>query len=307
MTSIGVFGKIPSYPEFISVAARSKTGRSFERWAQMANDQVARVGGDLPMGPIGFVFRDEEAASLLVGVLVRSRDKVGRNFPLSVFCEFGTSDRTSVSHLVESFRPTLTQLSMLALTAVETDRDSLKDAVGRMDRPGASVIKAGIEASEEALRTVRLQQVMERVCSTKNASAYAINVLTRACEQSRRDGAARPTAIDVAVTSDVELAFWLASVESQLPRKHGPLSAFWNVSEQRALVIPGVPDSKVLVSLESRHAQNPRLWRTETSSESSLESAWDKLDDDVRDKLEKPDTCSISEFVAALRASVADS
>lgn len=298
---IGIFGKIPSYPEFISVASRSKTGRSFERWVQMANDQVARVGSELPMGPIGFVFRDEDAASLLIGVLVRSRDKVSRKFPLCVFCEFGTTDRTSVSALVESFRPTLTQFSMLALTAVETTRDSLKEAVNRVERPGATSIKEGLEASAEAQRTVKLEQVVERMCANKNASAYAINVLTRACEQSRRDGPSRPTAIDVTVTSDVELAFWLAGVESQLPVKHGPVSAFWDVAEQRALVIPGMPDSMVLVSLANAHAQNARLWRTDTSSEAAERGAWDKLDDDVREKLENPGSCSIAEFLKVLR------
>lgn len=300
---IGVFGKIPSYPEFLSIGSRSTTGRSFERWMQMANDQLARAAVELSSTPIGFCYRDEDAGSLLIGVLVGSRDKVGRKFPLAVFCEFGVSKTTAVSLLAEAFRPALTQLSMLALTAVETTRDSLKSAVSRVQRPGATAIREGLEASEEALRTVTIEQVLTRVFLQDNERAYGFSVLQKACAQSRRDGASRPTALDVTVTSDVELSFWLAAVESQLPKTQGPVAAFWDVPNQRALLVPGTPDSMVLVSLASPHAQNPKLWRTETSSESSRASAWDKLDEPVRDMLKEPGEASIADFLALLGAS----
>lgn len=299
---IGVFGKIPSYPEFISIGSRSKTGRSFERWMQMANDQLARAAVELSATPIGFCYRDEDAGSLLIGVLVGSRDKVGRKFPLSVFCEFGVAKTTAVSLLAEAFRPALTQLSMLALTAVETTRDSLKAAVSRVTRPGATAIREGLEASEEALRTVTIEQVLSRIFVQETERAYGFSVLQKACQQSRRDGASRPTALDVTVTSDVELSFWLAAVESQLPNSQGPVAAFWDVSNQRALLVPGAPDSMVLVSLASPHAQNPKLWRTETSSESSRKSAWDKLDEPIREMLKEPGEASIADFLERLGA-----
>ncbi len=300
---IGVFGKIPSYPEFISVGSRSKTGRSFERWMQMANDQLARANVELPTTPVGFVFRDDDAASLLIGVLSGSRDKVGRKFPLSVFCEFGVDGSTAVSLLAEAFRPALTQLSMLALTAVETTPESLKQAVSRVQRPGGSVIKAGLEKSEEALRTVGLQQVLPRLFPDPGDYAYAITSLTRACEQSRRDGPSRPTSLDVTVTSDVELSFWFAAVEALLPASQGPVSAFWEVATQRAIVVPGAPDSMMLVSVASHHAPNPKLWRTETSSVSSRAGAWDTLDTEIRALLEEPGERPISDLLELLRKS----
>ena len=118
---IGVFGKIPSYPEFISIGSRGQTDRSFERWMEMANDQLARSAVELSSAPVGFCYRDDDAASMLIGVMVGSRDKVGRRFPLAVYCEFAVvKSRTRISLLAEAFRPALTQLSMLAMTAIET-------------------------------------------------------------------------------------------------------------------------------------------------------------------------------------------
>ena len=300
---IGVFGKIPSYPEFIRVGHAGPTDRSFERWMQMANDQLARAAVSLGTTPLGFCYRDEDANSLLIGVLVGSRDKVGRKFPLAVYCEYGVGEKTAVSLLAEAFRPALTHLSMLAMTAMETSKESLKSAVGRVEKPGGTMIRAGREATAEALRTVQVEQVLSRIFVDPSERAYGINVLQRACEQSRRDGPTRPTSIDATVTSDVELSFWLAAAESQLP-KHGPLSAFWDVSSQRVIVIPGAPDSKLLVALASPHSTDSKVWRTETSSESSRSSAREKLDPEVLAMLENPGEASIQEFLDLLGKNV---
>ncbi len=294
---IGVFGKIPSYPEFIRIGSSGPTDRSFERWLQMANDQLARAAVKLSSTPLGFCYRDEDANSLLIGVITGSRDKVGRNFPLAVYCEYGVVETTAVSLLAEAFRPALTQLSMLAMTALETTRESLKSAVSRVQKPGGTTIKEGREASANALRTVQVEQVLARIFVDPAERAYGLNVLQRACEQSRRDGPARPTTVDATVTSDVELSFWLAAAESRLPKSQGPLSAFWDVASQRVLVIPGVPESKILVAMAAPHSQNPKIWRTETSSESSRKAAWEKLAEPVREKLREPGEASIADFL----------
>ena len=128
-----------------------------------------------------------------------------------------------------------------------------------------------------------------------------MSVLQKACEQTRREGPSRPTVVDVTVTSDVELSFWLAAVESQLPHSHGPVSTFWEVASQRALLIPGVPDSKILVALAYPHSQNPKIWRTETSSEGSRKAAWEKLEQPVRKMLAEPGEASIQDFLDLFR------
>lgn len=294
---IGVFGKIPSYPEFVRIGSAGPTDKAFERWLQMANDQLARADVKLSSTPIGFAFRDEKADSLLIGVVVGSRDKVGRNFPLAVYCEYGVVKSTVLSLLAEAFRPALTQLSMLAMTALETDREALKNASKRVEVPRGKTIRDGREATAEALRTIPVEQVLARMFVEQNDRAYGINVIQRACAQSVRDGSARPTCIDATVTSDIELCFAFAAAESQLPETMGPLSAFWDVSSQRVVVVPGLPDSKLLVSMAAPHSQNQKIWRTETSSESSRKGAWEKLSEPVKELLQEPGEASIQELL----------
>ncbi len=300
--SIGFFGKIPSHPEFISTGMSSKTARSFERWLQMSNDQLARADVELPKTPIGFVFRDEAASALLVGVLAGSRDKVGRNFPVAVFCEVSPAPPDKVSRLAEVFRPTLTQLSMFALSASETTRDALKNSLRRIDVPTTEAIKQGLSDSEEALTTVSLEDVLSRIFASTNDRAYGIHTLIRACERCRQDGPSRPTSIDTHVTSDMELSFWLAAVEARLTDRHGPVSAFWYVPDQRMFVVPGSPDSKLLLALASPTSTSTRLWRTETSSVKSRDAAWDKLSKPIRAMLEDSGDASIQAFLRLLEA-----
>ncbi len=299
---IGVFGKIPSYPEFVRIGSVGPTDKAFERWLQMANDQLARADVKLSSTPLGFAFRDEKAESLLIGVVVGSRDKVGRNFPLAVYCEYGVVNSTVLSLLAEAFRPALTQLSMLALTALETDREALKSASERVEVPRGKTIKEGREATAEALTTIRAEQVLARMFVDKNDRAYGINVIQRACAQSVRDGPTRPTCIDATVTSDVELCFAFAAAESQLPENMGPVSAFWDVSSQRVIVVPGLPDSKLLVSMAAPHTQNQKIWRTETSSEASRKRAWEKIAEPVKELLEDPGAASIQELLDRMKA-----
>lgn len=299
---IGVFGKIPSYPEFVRIGSVGPTDKALERWLQMANDQLARADVKLSSTPIGFAFRDENADSLLIGVIVGSHDKVGRNFPLAVYCEYGVVRSTVVSLLAEAFRPALTQLSMLAMTALETDREALTSASKRVEVPRGTMIKEGREATAEALRTIPVEQVLARMFVDKNDRAYGINVFQRACAQSVRDGPTRPTCIDATVTSDVELCFAFAAAESQLPESTGPISAFWDVSSQRVVVVPGTPDSKLLVAMAAPHSQNQKIWRTETSSERSRKAAWDKLAEPVKALLEQPGDASIQALLDEMKA-----
>ncbi|MCR9166378.1 MAG: type VI secretion system-associated protein TagF [Nannocystaceae bacterium] len=300
---IGVFGKIPSYPEFVRIGSAGPTDRAFEKWLQMANDQLARADVKLSSTPIGFAFRDEKADSLLIGVLVGSRDKVGRTFPLAVYCEYGVVSSTVLSLLAEAFRPALTQLSMLAMTALETDREGLKSASERVEVPRGKTIRDGRDATAEALRTIPVEQVLARMFVDENDRAYGINVIQRACGQTVRDGPARPTCFDATVTSDMELCFAFAAAESQLPETMGPISAFWDVSSQRVVVVPGVPDSKLLVSIAAPHSQNQKIWKTETSSESSRKRAWEKVSDPVKELLKEPGEASIQQLLDRMRIS----
>ncbi len=297
---VGVFGKIESYAEYIRAGLSSTTAQFFERWLQMANDQVAAAKAELPSGPVGFCFRDDQGSALLVGVLVGSRDKVGRRFPLALFAELQLTPGLATAGLPDALRPLLTELSELASTASRTDPAGLKKALFEVELPDTSAFTRDASTHIDALEEITLNRLVERLYPDKKNTAYGFNVLLRACDRAIRDGVRRGVTLDVGVTSDVELSLWLACAEIRLAGRVGPVSAFWDVAQQRALIVPGVPDANTLVFLSSQTAQHARLWRASTSSASARDTARAELGPELCSMLDDGSQCSVLHFIRAL-------
>ena len=303
MIGVGLFGKIPANGDFVSMGMGSPTGRSFDRWAQMANDRVAQEGRELPQGPIGFTFRDENGASLLIGVMVASRDKVGRKFPLSLFCEVGQLGALPVAGIPGVFAPAIARMCELAISAESMSFSDLRAGIAQLPVPEAGGLVAQLRAEVGRLAEAPLHRVLRRIYGKDGCKAHGTEILIKACEQAAREGPRRPITIDVKATSDVELLFWIACAESRLQGALGPLSAFWDVAAQRALLAPGIPDSNTLNFLCSKTVHSARLWGTGTATEDAELRARDRLDPKLVELLLGPKTVTASELVSALAPS----
>ncbi len=300
MIGVGLFGKIPAQGDFVSMGLASSTGRAFDRWSQMANDQVAEAGRELPAGPLGFCFRDETGASLLVGVMVGSRDKVGRRFPLSLFCELKIEGGLHVAGVPGVFAPAIAELGRLAIAAESSTLQQLQEGLAELPVPETATLRERLDAELARLRDTPLRTVLRRIYGNDGPRAHGTEVLLRACDQSVRDGARRAITIDVKATSDVELLFWIACAESRLAGRGGPPSAFWDVPAQRALITPGIPDSSTLNFLCSKTVHSARLWGTATATADAEARARDRLDPKLVELLVGPDRNAASELVSAL-------
>jgi type VI secretion system protein ImpM len=297
---VGLFGKIPAQGDFVSMGLASATGRAFDRWAQMANDQVAEAGRELPAGPLGFCFRDENGSSLLIGVIVGSRDKVGRKFPLALFCELKNERGLHVAGIPGVFAPAIAALGTLAIAAEQSTLADLQAGLATLPVPEAATLHERLSTELDRLNEAPLRKLLLRIYGNDGARAHGTEVMIRACEQSLRDGPRRPVTIDVKATSDIELLFWIACVESRLQGAAGPISAFWDVPAQRALLTPGIPDSNTLNFLCSKTVHSARLWGTATATEEAEARARDRLDPKLVELLVGSDSSPASEFVSAL-------
>src|SRR5262245_45252092 len=86
-----LFGKLPARRDFVRIGGSFP---GFERWLEEGLEATAARGGPLPRMPVRFYLpglgtaRGATAATAtpndLVGVLVPSRDQVGRDFPLAL-------------------------------------------------------------------------------------------------------------------------------------------------------------------------------------------------------------------------------
>jgi type VI secretion system protein ImpM len=295
-----LFGKIPAQGDFVSMGMASPTGRAFDRWAQMANDQVAEAGRELPAGPLGFCFRDEHGASLLVGVMVGSRDKVGRKFPLSLFCELKMEGGERVAGIPGVFAPAIAELGTLAIGAERATLTDIQAGLATLPVPETATLREQLEADVGRLRDAPLRTVLRRIYGADGCRAHGTEVLIKACEQALREGPRRAISVDVRATSDVELLFWIACAETRLQGGLGPLSVFWDVPAQRALLTPGIPDSNTLNFLCSKTVHSARLWGTGTATEEAEARARDRLDPKLVDLLVGPASAAASDFVSAL-------
>lgn len=299
---VGIFGKIPSHGDFVSMGTASDTGRSFEKFCQMANDMVAQADNPLPLGPIGFCFRDGSGASSLIGVLVRSRDSAGRKFPLALFCEYSVAQDMQLAGAPGVFRNSIGALNQLALDAPSTTIDALKESVRGVPTPDPSTIVDGMKAEVARLADVPFRRIVKRVFGPSQAPALGTQTLLKACDVALREGARRPPTVDLRATSDVELLFWLACAESRLGSGFSGVSCFWDVTASRALLAPGMPDSNTLNFLTRSGVQFSKLWGVTAATQAgpSEARAVQSLDPVLVEMLRNPGATVASTFVEAL-------
>lgn len=297
----GVFGKIPSFGDFVARGTGSPTGRAFERWLQQANDRLAELGRG-PGGPVGFLFRDEGGESLLVGTLVASVDRVGRRFPLALFCEVG-------GPFTEIWTPAIavalgSVLEQLGGVAHRARRGSVADLLAALDRiaiPSASDLVAACAEQRRRLAAASLSEVLSRLFEDPGDRCYAMDVLRRASEGARQSRALRrPLVLDVPGHSDIELMFWLAALDLALEGAIGVPSLLWDVEAGRVLVVLGTPEAGALHCLWDAGARYQRLWPTRTASDDARQRARDRLGEDCVCLLEEGPERTVGEALAAL-------
>jgi hypothetical protein len=198
------------------------------------------------------------------------------------------------------FAPAIAELGTLAIAAEESTLANIQAGLATLPVPEPATLRERLDAELERLRDAPLRTVLRRIYGTDGCRAHGTEVLIRACEQSLREGPRRPITIDAKATSDVELLFWIACAESRLQGGLGPLSVFWDVPAQRALLTPGIPDSNTLNFLCSKTVHSARLWGTGMATEDAETRARDRLDPKLVELLVGPASAAASEFVSAL-------
>ncbi|MEW5876334.1 MAG: type VI secretion system-associated protein TagF, partial [Candidatus Zixiibacteriota bacterium] len=90
---VGLFGKVPSHPDFVRLNAGSPLARSLDSWMQEGLSQMrVQLGEGWEAAfdrsqPLYFVYRDKDPSEVLVGVCRPGRDQSGRRYPFSIFAQ----------------------------------------------------------------------------------------------------------------------------------------------------------------------------------------------------------------------------
>jgi type VI secretion system ImpM family protein len=90
---VGLFGKLPSHPDFVRLNAGSPLARVLDAWMQEGLSAMrAQVGNGWEAtfdraAPLCFAFRSKDPTDALVGICRPGRDRGGRRYPFLIFAQ----------------------------------------------------------------------------------------------------------------------------------------------------------------------------------------------------------------------------
>lgn len=297
MVAVGMFGKMPTFGDFVSVGNGTPGYRRFERWLQDSNDHVVERGHALPPQPLGFLIRHEDTRSLLVGILVGSVDSVGRSFPLSLFYEVDDVGM-SLAGVPQAMGPDLALLANIARKATTRSSAEIRMLVEAVEPPADKDVAIRSSAQLNRLRIVPAQMMLQRTYGEGGMPFYGCEVILRASELAaeRRTGA--PLILEGRARTDVELMFLLASVEVMSGGQQ-PHAVLWEVRSRRALFVLGEPDPRLLALMVSENEAD-RLWPMWTDRPEVAERSREQLPQQCRRLVEQTEGATAKDFLDSM-------
>ena len=255
-----LFGKIPARADFVRERCSDRAAQRFDQWLVKAIETLhgARMG--LPPVMVRFAFYAEEERTLLVGVLSPSKDQVGRDFPISVFCSVPLG--AGGEHLAGLPLAAGEFLSAAEDLIREIPALSAEETIARLDHlpaPNAQSLALGGERVGEALRSSDARELAGRTLGDPDGAAPAYGYYTFVTA-ARNAGAGGATVLDCPIQIDVDLFAWLALAE-RLLRGRGTPSFFWTEEPTaRLLLALGPCSTQLLQFMADPTASSARLW-----------------------------------------------
>ena len=300
MTAIGMFGKMPSFGDFVSMGSGSPLHRGFERWLEDSNDVLATRRLELSKNPVGLMIRGEDSSDLLVGILVGSCDSVGRSFPLGLYHEVAAG-KAALPGLPVAMASDLGRLASVARKARMRSHHEIESLLRETQRPNDDELAIRSHAELHRLRIVKAAQLLERVYGPGNGPYYTIDVIERACALAEERRGRLPLVLQSRANTDIELMFALATIEAMSDCRQ-PVAVLWDVSSHRVHFVLGRPDQGLL-ALFVEGVDADRVWPMTTDRAELAQKATETLDPRIRALIgDAAKSCSAKDFLAAVAA-----
>ncbi len=255
------FGKLPERGDFIRVGLASAESSAFETWLGHC---VERSRGAIPHEPVRFLLRFDGLPSL-VGTWVKSRDRVGRAFPLAVFRSLDNAlDGVPMTTLPAFFASYLAELEASLHVTEGVDVASLLSGAGHVPTPHPSELPMLSGALSQALDELSVPAFCSRVYgqSAPDQLAYALFTLDGALGMARGRSAPPPT-LDCPGHDELDRFFWLSLLHAMSADDTPPLSLIW--SGGRTLIMFGRPSEDALTFLVQPEHNGAQRWPLHTT------------------------------------------
>jgi hypothetical protein len=230
------------------------------------------------------VFSGLGCESVAIGVLVPSRDQVGRTFPLVIYTTLPAplAARHALG-LPLAYLQFLDDAEAIALEALNVSAAELKARVATLVPPGQEIVLAGSQQCRDVLAQTRAREMLERVFPTTtssqpNAPFYALHTFAVATEGARSaPPSAPPTVLDCPIVTDVDLAAWIDLGRRGTPSGTVcPTFAWVQVAPRLLLVLGSAPEQLLHFVADPKH-KSSRLWPLTTERPEAVERAREVL------------------------------
>ncbi|AKF08822.1 type VI secretion system-associated protein TagF [Sandaracinus amylolyticus] len=267
-----VFGKTPREGDFVRHELRDPVAMECFRWV---GDSVARLPNwvrAIPQQGLRFVFSGSANDRALVGTMIRSQDRVGREFPLVALRVVPASDLSRVfpavplawSNVLGSARRALELGATQPL--VEVVRSLADIAI-----PSGADTRDAYARAAQALQLAATNDFHDRVFGEGDAPHYAYHTVRVAAAQV---GRAQGPALVCPVTVATDAMAWLELARRLLPTLDRPLSCLWTTgADARLVVCLGDPPSSALHAVTGCAVDSARIWPLSTTSQAARAKA----------------------------------
>jgi len=237
-----------------------------DQWLVKSIETMHASSATLPPVMLRYVFSAPDASGVVVGVLSPSRDQVGRNFPVTVFCTLPRSAATGaiVAGLPLAFGPFLAAAEDLIREVPALDASEVLARLDQLPHTATETVHGAAQRVAEVLRTSDAREHLLRTLGDADgsASAYAYYTFGAAMKATSSSNA---LVLDCPIVNDVDLMAWL-TLATALGRGTEVPSFFWTEEpEPRLLLSLGNASTQVLTFVADPSHQSARLWPLTTT------------------------------------------
>ncbi len=257
-------GKMPASPEFLRPLGTREPTRSFDAWLEASMEYAAHRHGSawLPAfesgAPLGFTWRAPSSAkadAALVGLLVPSRDAVGRHYPLAVVAEIATRSLARNPHVAPLACGAFFERAYDVLQA-QPDPARLGAQLAALSAPDDDDVERALAEYDAWTRATRSEDAWSALFAGAVSRGPAAVHMLRALIRSADGPGARPMLrLPLGCGGNAGATLWLDLVR-RLP---GFASAFWDIERGTLVAVLGEPTPALLPALWMQDALDPSV------------------------------------------------
>jgi type VI secretion system ImpM family protein len=274
-----LFGKTPHEPDFVRVDLRTTLALECHRWMAEAVGLLGSEGvASLPARGVPFAFSIASTPErVLIGVMVPSRDRVGRGFPLAAITELASAQLASVwPALPLAWLETLASVRRVLVGAHERPVAAIARDVAAIPLPTESAIDDARRRARCALESAASRDFHQRVLGDRGDDLhYAYHTVRVGAPLG---GAPTGPTLLCPVGSPLDVVTWL-----ELVRRLGPppsrlpvqLPGWFLAPTSRPVLATclGDPPPSLLSLLAGRTNGSSRIWPLSTASAPARDKA----------------------------------